>query len=50
MDIRLVGNGTQYRAYCPACDIGLNWWADDAGRASAERYTAAHICDTNLQP
>ena len=44
MTLQLVGNGAQWRAWCPFCGVGLNWWADDEGTAAAARYAAAHGC------
>lgn len=40
MAIELVGGGTQWRAYCFRCDIGLNWYNDAYGKESACRFTA----------
>ena len=42
MELTKVAHGTQWRAYCPACDVGLNWHTDPAGTAAAERFTDNH--------
>lgn len=42
MRLAEVAHGTQWRAYCPVCGVGLNWYTDPAGTAAAERFTAAH--------
>lgn len=42
MEVTSVGGGTQYRAYCDFCQVGLNWWADGEGKDAAECYAARH--------
>lgn len=42
MEVRQVGDGSQYRAYCDDCGIGLNWWADDQGKDAADCYAENH--------
>ncbi len=49
MAVYLVGGGTQYRAYCEPCALGLNWWADDEGRVHAEGYAEFHRCTASAR-
>lgn len=42
MGLQIVGGGVQWRGYCEACDMGLNWWNDFQGTEQAEQFTAAH--------
>ena len=42
MQLAKVAHGTQWRAYCPVCGVGLNWYTDPSGTAAAQRFTDHH--------
>lgn len=42
MGLSKVASGTQWRAWCPVCQVGLNWYTDPAGTAAATRFTENH--------